>query len=831
MGVLFSASLSEDTDWFLSFTPSNDVSREYNVYETYIGPYPQDTYWTFWGGWYDNPIANQLEIYIGGHTLIRVDSLEDCCEEENSLFDIPTAGIVYINVSKHTWLYDEVTTNYRKIISFLSGPKNQNNPSDNVFYNEQWPIKLETPKFSVKLSDVINGLTKYSTFDFTLYNEDGYFDDLEATNFFNSPSYIRKTWKENPTADDFISIRYGMVETIKINDKTMIVSCADLFRTLEEPVCKIVKDIFPTATENTDENLPVVYGTVTIPLIEISTLQYVAGENITALINVYDKDGIIIENPDFTDGVITVTREAEYAMVTGSINNKIGEIVKNIIETKTNIRYMETFWDISETDEYINNSPEINIAFTDGTVRDAIKDTLLSDMVFLIQKNDGRFTLREWGKLYSVFTMKDWEITKFPTKNYSDAQKNYLSSCSIKYNYNFFDDVYNNTLLYNNDEDKAEEKYSKLVRKEFETCLTNETDAFNLGAELSYRFSTLKETIQIGVGHDTSEINLLDFIKLELNINRRLFSKNTEWIVKEIDPAQDILTLETIVFPPPPPPPPPGPVNIFVAIAGGSDIAAYSTDGINWSETNMPSDVDWKSITFGNGIFVAVASNSNIAAYSTDGINWSETNMPSDVDWKNVAFGNGIFVAIASNSNIAARSTDGINWIQATLPTNANWQSIVFGNGISVIVAGYSETVPSKYDWKSITFGNGIFVAIASNDIANYSTDGTGLTITALPESPDLASWINVTYGNEIFVAINNNSDIAAYSIDSGISWIETNMPNNDYWYCVTYGNGKFVAVANNSDKSAYSLDGINWLETNMPNNYWTSVAFGTIIN
>jgi hypothetical protein len=77
-----------------------------------------------------------------------------------------------------------------------------------------------------------------------LHNDDGYFDSLETTNFLNSPSYIRKTWKENPASDDFIPIRYGMIESIKIDEKTMNVSNADIFRTLEEPVCKTVKDVF-----------------------------------------------------------------------------------------------------------------------------------------------------------------------------------------------------------------------------------------------------------------------------------------------------------------------------------------------------------------------------------------------------------------------------------------------------------------------------------------------------------------------------------------------------------------------------------------------------------
>jgi hypothetical protein len=551
MGVLFTADLAEDSEIVLSFTPSNDVSRQYNVYETWTGPYPKNTYWIDWGGWYDNPIVNQIEIYVGGNQLIRVTSLEACCDIPNSIFDEPTAGMVYINAPKHTWLYDDIKTNTRKIVSFLSGPKNPENPSDDIFNNEHWPVRLETPKFTVKLSDVINGLTKYSTFDFVLHNDDGYFDDLEITNFFNGPSYIRKTWQENPEVNDFIPIRYGIVESIKIDDKTMTVSCADLFRTLEEPACKVIKDKFLMATENQDKNLPIIYGTVKIDIIKINENQYVIGDNVITIVEAYDKNGFIIPSTDYTfsDGIITSSVDIKSVRATGDTNNTIGEIITSIIEEKTQIKYIDSFWDLTETNIYRNNSPEINIAFTSGMVRDAVKNALASDMVFLIQKNDGRFTLRRWGDTYNTFSIKNWEITKFPVKNYSEAQKNYLSSCIIKYNYDFSDKEYKNVSLYSEDEDWAESTYNKLVRKEFETYLINETDAYNLGKKLSDRFSTLKETIQIGLGHDTSEINLLDIVELELNINGRLFSKNNIWTVKEIDPSQDILTLEPIISP------------------------------------------------------------------------------------------------------------------------------------------------------------------------------------------------------------------------------------------------------------------------------------------
>jgi hypothetical protein len=548
MGVLFTADLSEDTEIALSFTPSNDVSRQYNVYESYLGEYPaSSTYWTDWGGWYDNPIVNQVELYIGGQWLQRVYSIEDCCTTPFSIFDESTAGVVYINVPRHTWLYNDITTTVKKTVSFLSGAKNPNNPSDDVFNYEHWPVRLEAPKLTVKLSDVISGLTKYSTFDFILHNDDGYFDDIETTNFFNAPSYIRKAWKENPNVEDFIPIRYGMVESIKIDDNSMTVSCADIFRTLEEPVSKIIKDMFPSAVENRDGNLPIVFGTVTIPLIKIHDLQYVAGENITSVSKVYDKDGNEITGFSFSNGIITVSSEAKYAVVTGNEENKIGQIVPFIIAEKTHIAYNGSFWDMDETNDYMSASPEVNIAFTGGTVQEAVKNTLSSDTVFLIQKNNGRLTLRRWGKTYNTFNIRNWSITKFPAKNYSEAQKGYFSSCLIQYNYNFFGKAHEGMVLYRENEEKAESTYNKVVRKEFKTYLNNETDAFNLGAKLSDRFSTLRETVQVSVGHNTSEINLLDTVELELSVNERKVSKYTTWTVKEIDPAQDVLTLEPVI--------------------------------------------------------------------------------------------------------------------------------------------------------------------------------------------------------------------------------------------------------------------------------------------
>ena len=107
--------------------------------------------------------------------------------------------------------------------------------------------------------------------------------------------------------------------------------------------------------------------------------------------------------------------------------------------------------------------------------------------------------------------------------------------------------------------------------------------------------------------------------------------------------------------------------NRFVAVAEDSTIAAYSDDGITWTQTTLPSAERWTSITFGKNRFVAVADFSNIAAYSDDGITWTQTELPSNVYCALVTFGNNRFVVVPKhssrpdeNSNIAVYSDDGI---------------------------------------------------------------------------------------------------------------------------------------------------------------------------
>ena len=265
----------------------------------------------------------------------------------------------------------------------------------------------------------------------------------------------------------------------------------------------------------------------------------------------------------------------------------------------------------------------------------------------------------------------------------------------------------------------------------------------------------------------------------------------------------------------------------FVTVT--TDYSAYSTDGINWTESTIGStNRDWKSVCYGNGMFVAAADFSRYYAYSTDGINWTEGIFSDNTLSLNLCYGNGKFVAISAINNVANNSisvynsTDGINWSSAT--------------DISELSYDVLELITESFVIGDITdvclcYGNGKYVGITNlYSIVMYSTDGLTWTVGTI--SGTSRNWNSVCYGNGKFVAVARNSNYFAYSTD-GINWTEGTISDSTRsWQSVCYGNGKFVAVSSNySNYFAYSTDGINWTEGTISDTSrsWDSVCFGVI--
>ena len=247
-----------------------------------------------------------------------------------------------------------------------------------------------------------------------------------------------------------------------------------------------------------------------------------------------------------------------------------------------------------------------------------------------------------------------------------------------------------------------------------------------------------------------------------------------------------------------------------------------------WNYKTADLDQSWSAVAYNGSVFAAVKSNSNIAAYSYDGLNWTQTSLPKTQYWSSITVLNGSFICSGADSshssNIYASSSDGINWTQETAVRSGTQYNIV-SNGNNMLLA---FTIGSKtYNFKSgvtwdiystlpyaanspACYGNGKYLVFSSEGLAcyaMYSTDGKNWNSSPVSASGWSGPPIAVTYGNGKFVCISNGYRIF-YSTD-GITWTQANTDKS--FDNIYYGNNIFIAKYSRGNTVAYSFDGINW--------------------
>jgi hypothetical protein len=125
---------------------------------------------------------------------------------------------------------------------------------------------------------------------------------------------------------------------------------------------------------------------------------------------------------------------------------------------------------------------------------------------------------------------------------------------------------------------------------------------------------------------------------------------------------------------------------IYLAMTSNSAKTARSIDGgKKWLPAgDLPSGMRGCSAAYGDGRFAAVSGgDSDKAAWSADGLSWTQVTLQQSGQWSGIAYGNGVFVAMALSGSIM-RSTNGDSWtVDADalpdLPRTSRWQSIAFG--------------------------------------------------------------------------------------------------------------------------------------------------------
>jgi hypothetical protein len=300
---------------------------------------------------------------------------------------------------------------------------------------------------------------------------------------------------------------------------------------------------------------------------------------------------------------------------------------------------------------------------------------------------------------------------------------------------------------------------------------------------------------------------------------------------------------------------------VFVAV-GNQGEYAYSNDGQTWNAYEFGLGVGASSVTYGKGRFVAVGGLG--AAYSNDGINWTQASIPAPPapanpslqNYNNVAYGNGIFVAISSyrttsggiNYTVSAVSQDGINWQSYTINIGAQaWvsNSIAFGNGKFIAVPFNTTTSTSRRILESangiswgfsalslpfsgyyrITYGSGNFctINITSGTSCYFSTDG-GIYFNSVKKRDHLAYGIGYGYGKFVIIGENRVSYTRSNKLQSSF---ESNsiLPSSSNWNCHAYGRGIHVLISSSLGRTAYNNG--SWNAGTIQQKVWNDVKYG----
>jgi len=568
--VKYIAELFERTEFDPRVAIADSVfSRQYNIYVFSIAPLVTDptNYWIIWGGWFDNPTKTGIQIRLNSF-LTETFSPGNLKLLENSFYIDDANDIVYINISLNPWQYyralSAIYTNENA--SFGTSPKDPNNPSDILYGIVKVEPRMEVPALNNKLSEVVSGVLVYNSFSITVDNSDSKYDGLNIRNYFNTPIQISKTSENAQTIEECNRIRFGFVYDIIVNFSTVEIVGIDQFFLMNRRYNKKFEQAaYPNLSDNeVNKDIPVGWGPLNnVPAIQIdkdtadpplwADYIFLDPGYLTAVSAVYSDGGQSLTfSFDGNTKIVRVTSvdgdgkviEAKSADITGFPDHSIGEIVIKALADNENMPYVEGIWDVAETNLYLGIDANVGFYFSGGTTKDLINDVLKNDLAFLILKNDGRLTIRQWGQLYGKHVIPGWVTTQEPSKNFKDASDYYCSSAQINYNKNQNSGNFETIYLDDTRERDIFEAFNRSYTAIFETDLLTEESAGDFAGRLLDRFGEIRETLSVGVGVDTFAVDLLDKLQYEAIINNRDFSDYTNWVIKEADPGQDVIVME-----------------------------------------------------------------------------------------------------------------------------------------------------------------------------------------------------------------------------------------------------------------------------------------------
>jgi hypothetical protein len=250
-------------------------------------------------------------------------------------------------------------------------------------------------------------------------------------------------------------------------------------------------------------------------------------------------------------------------------------------------------------------------------------------------------------------------------------------------------------------------------------------------------------------------------------------------------------------------------------VLGANTNSASNEVGLNF--IRIPNR-KFRIIASGGGKYAGINSDSGSVAFSSDGINWSNSNTVSspyrDI---NLSCGVGKWIAAVGDVeslSIISSANEGINW------------NIINTNGLPQKNNSISESkiINAEENWvflrRYYTTNNS-----PTNDI--WCSSSSGVTWS---KKWDAGRYNSIAYGNGVLIAVGENGSVLRSS-DKGVTWNSNNTGVSSSLLDIAYGNGRFVAVGEQGMVIVSTNNGSTWSSQRVDSsdnpNSIESVAFG----
>jgi hypothetical protein len=248
-----------------------------------------------------------------------------------------------------------------------------------------------------------------------------------------------------------------------------------------------------------------------------------------------------------------------------------------------------------------------------------------------------------------------------------------------------------------------------------------------------------------------------------------------------------------------------------------------------------------------------VGQSSNRGLFSTDGVNWTETTLPSSGIWLDsnhnpaspgracaLAWGTAIWSSNFGQTWTAATGMGGGDGSVAGLAPVTSTVWITIGEGTT----NYYRSTNNGQTWTLQNFGstyNGRGVAgigaglavVVTNSLTYYTTtDGSSFTTRTLPANPSgfTTGFTRIEYVNGFYIILQAQGGRFIYTSPDGVNWTVRDVGlgvNTGSMRDISFGNGLWVIVCDLTNRYFTSPDLSTWTARLMPaNRRWCGVAY-----